>query len=74
MVRNIVGTLVAVGKGKQSITWPGEILALRDRTAAGMTAPPQGLFLVQVEYSPLSESGVRNAGCGVESAEERAMD
>jgi tRNA pseudouridine38-40 synthase len=50
MVRNIAGTLVAVGKGKQPVGWPGEVLALKDRTAAGMTAPPQGLFLVGVEY------------------------
>jgi len=50
MVRNIVGTLVAVGKGKEPPTWPAAVLALRDRTKAGMTAPPQGLFLVGVEY------------------------
>lgn len=50
MVRNIVGTLVEVGKGKQPASWPAEVLALRDRTKAGMTAPPQGLFLAGVEY------------------------
>ena len=50
MVRNIVGTLVAVGKGKESPTWPAAVLELCDRTKAGMTAPPQGLFLVGVEY------------------------
>lgn len=50
MVRNIVGTLVAVGKGKQPASWPAEALAARDRTKAGMTAPPQGLFLVGVQY------------------------
>src|SRR5688500_6056670 len=49
MVRNIAGTLAEVGKGKQPVTWPAEVLALRDRRAAGMTAPPQGLFLVSVE-------------------------
>ncbi|NIQ37346.1 MAG: tRNA pseudouridine(38-40) synthase TruA [Proteobacteria bacterium] len=50
MVRNIVGTLVDVGRGKIE---PGEfrgILEARDRTKAGMTAPPNGLFLVEVEY------------------------
>ena len=31
MVRNIVGTLVEVGKGKQPIGWPAEVLAVRDR-------------------------------------------
>lgn len=50
MVRNIVGTLVEVGKGKQTVSWPAEVLERKDRRAAGMTAPPQGLFLMWVEY------------------------
>ena len=50
MVRNIVGTLVQIGKGKAAVTFAGEALAAKDRQAAGMTAPPQGLFLVGVEY------------------------
>src|SRR5262245_15651126 len=50
MVRNIVGTLVAVGKGREAVSWPAEVLAARDRTKAGMTAPAQGLFLVEVAY------------------------
>jgi tRNA pseudouridine38-40 synthase len=50
MVRNLVGTLVEVGLGKQDINWPKEILAAKDRKTAGQTAPPQGLFLVSVEY------------------------
>jgi tRNA U38,U39,U40 pseudouridine synthase TruA len=53
MVRNIVGTLVAVGKGKEPPTWPAAVLELRDRTKAGMTAPPQGLFLIGVEYGEI---------------------
>jgi tRNA pseudouridine38-40 synthase len=56
MVRNIVGTLVEVGKGKQPPTWPAEVLTLRDRNKAGMTAPAQGLFLVGVEYPDILES------------------
>ncbi|MBN1546518.1 MAG: tRNA pseudouridine(38-40) synthase TruA [Syntrophaceae bacterium] len=50
MVRNIVGTLVDVGKGK---TTPEEfriILDSRDRRRAGMTAPAHGLFLAEVHY------------------------
>ena len=50
MVRNIVGTLTEVGLGKMT---PGdfkEILLSRDRSLAGATAPPQGLFLVRVAY------------------------
>jgi tRNA pseudouridine38-40 synthase len=50
MVRNIVGTLVEVGRGKRPPSWVAEVLAARDRRVAGMTAPPQGLFLVSVEY------------------------
>jgi tRNA pseudouridine38-40 synthase len=50
MVRTIVGTLVKVGHGRKPLAWPQEVLAARDRRLAGMTAPPQGLFLVRVEY------------------------
>lgn len=50
MVRNIVGTLVAVGQGKLELEDVARILASRDRRQAGPTAPPQGLFLAKVEY------------------------
>lgn len=50
MVRNIVGTLVEVGVGRWPASRVGEILASRDRTQAGPTAPAQGLFLVRVVY------------------------
>ncbi|MEX2092968.1 MAG: tRNA pseudouridine(38-40) synthase TruA [Pirellulales bacterium] len=50
MVRAIVGTLVEVGKGSRDATWPAQVLAACDRSTAGQTAPPQGLFLVRVEY------------------------
>ncbi|REK15816.1 MAG: tRNA pseudouridine(38-40) synthase TruA [Planctomycetota bacterium] len=50
MVRAIVGTLVEVGHGKRDEAWPGEALAACDRKAAGRTAPPQGLFLLRVDY------------------------
>jgi len=50
MVRAIVGTLVEVGRGAQGESWPAEVLQAADRAAAGPTAPPQGLFLVRVDY------------------------
>lgn len=50
MVRAIVGTLVEVGRGKRDESWPAEVLAACDRRRAGQTAPPQGLFLVNVDY------------------------
>ncbi len=50
MVRNIVGTVVDAGKGKHPPERVGEILAARDRRAAGVNAPPHGLFLWRVWY------------------------
>jgi tRNA pseudouridine38-40 synthase len=50
MVRNIVGTLVEVGAGRWPPSRVADILASGDRTQAGPTAPPQGLFLVRVDY------------------------
>lgn len=50
MVRIVVGTLVEVGAGRRPAEQVAEILASRDRTRAGITAPPQGLELVSVRY------------------------
>ena len=50
MVRNIVGSLIDVGKGIQEISWIAELLASEDRTQAGVTAPANGLFLARVRY------------------------
>lgn len=50
MVRNIVGTLVEIGRGKVPAAAMPAILRSRQRQQAGPTAPPQGLFLVRVAY------------------------
>ncbi len=50
MVRNIVGTLLEVGKGKLKAGNVAGILAAKDRTKAGPTAPAHGLYLVRVDY------------------------
>ncbi len=50
MVRAIVGTLVAVGLEKITITQFREIIECQDRTKAGVSAPAQGLFLTKVAY------------------------
>jgi tRNA pseudouridine38-40 synthase len=50
MVRNIVGTLVEVGRGERSPEGFRELLAARDRTKGGDTAPAHGLFLLEVTY------------------------
>lgn len=51
MVRILTGTLVETGLGRRSPESIKEVLAAKDRSAAGFTAPPEGLFLVSVEYA-----------------------
>jgi len=46
----IAGSLVDIGQGRRSPEWFSDVLASRDRTKAGPTAPAHGLFLVRVDY------------------------
>ncbi len=50
MVRNIVGSLMRVGQSQESTLWIKEVLELKNRCMAGMTAPPEGLYFVEVDY------------------------
>ncbi len=50
MVRNVVGTLVEVGRGRLTEEGFSAVVAARDRKKAGMTAPARGLFLMEVRY------------------------
>jgi len=52
MVRNLAGVLMAIGRGDKPVDWAQEILELRDRTKGGVTAPPEGLYLMHVGYPP----------------------
>ena len=52
MVRNIAGVLIAIGSGERSTDWSAEVLAARDRTKGGVTAPPGGLYLTGIRYTP----------------------
>lgn len=52
MVRNIVGCLLDIGQGNYSIEHIAQLFAAQDRRAAGMTAPPHGLYFVNAYYPP----------------------
>ena len=52
MVRNLVGSLVYVGAGRQPATWLAELLDRRDRREAAPTFAPDGLYLSAIEYDP----------------------
>lgn len=50
MVRNIAGVLMKIGCGEADVDWSREVLEARDRRMGGVTAPPWGLYLVDVKY------------------------
>jgi tRNA pseudouridine38-40 synthase len=70
MVRNIVGTLVYVGKGRHAPQWARELLESRDRALAAPTFGPEGLYLEAVEYEArwgLPETQAQGIALPVES-------
>ena len=64
MVRNLVGSLLQVGTGQRPEDWMAELLEARDRTRAGATAPPQGLYLAAVEYPAEFDLPSQSHACG----------
>lgn len=50
MIRNIAGVLMPIGKGKRPVSWTSELLKIKDRSKAGVTAHSDGLYFVGVEY------------------------
>lgn len=50
MVRNIAGVLMAIGNGRQAVDWSAKVLEVRNRALGGVTAPPHGLYLIDIEY------------------------
>ena len=66
MVRNVVGTLVDIGRGKIPPDRMRELLGLGDRTLAGATAPPHGLFLWDVDYGSPPGAGTAGGRAGGE--------
>jgi len=60
MVRNIAGVLMTIGSGEQPVEWARQVLEARDRTQGGVTAPPEGLYLVKVTYP--AEFGIEARG------------
>jgi tRNA pseudouridine38-40 synthase len=52
MIRNLVGSLVFVGKGRRPVDWMAELLAARNRSLAAPTFAPDGLYLCGVDYPP----------------------
>ena len=50
MVRNIVGSLMRVGQSQETTHWMKEVLLAKNRCVAGETAPPEGLYFIDVDY------------------------
>ena len=80
MVRAIVGTLIEVGTGRQPPDYLQTVIASLDRGTAGSTAPPDGLYLLQVDYPPellapaADGDSASSDSAGSESADSESAD
>jgi tRNA pseudouridine38-40 synthase len=61
MVRNIAGLLIAIGQGERPPEWARQVLESRDRTSGHVTAPAEGLYFWDVEYSEVFGLPTRSA-------------
>jgi tRNA pseudouridine38-40 synthase len=71
MVRIIVGTLVEVGMGKYDTAKVREMLAAKDRQAAGPTAPPHGLYLQWIRMRPPREGSANESGISGQNGQDQ---
>ncbi|MFY0640523.1 MAG: tRNA pseudouridine(38-40) synthase TruA [Bermanella sp.] len=62
MVRNIAGVLLPIGHGSKPVDWCKQVLEAKDRTKAGVTAPGEGLYFVDVEYPEYPELPIYHQG------------
>ena len=62
MVRNIVGSLMRVGQSQETPEWIREVLLAKNRCVAGVTAPPEGLYFVDVDYPECFDLPKRRLG------------
>jgi tRNA pseudouridine38-40 synthase len=62
MVRNIAGVLLPIGSSAKPVGWCKEVLEARDRTQAGVTAPGEGLYFVDVEYPEYPDLPIYHEG------------
>jgi tRNA pseudouridine38-40 synthase len=65
MVRNIIGALVQIGQGRESVRYIADLLALKDRTKGAPTFAPDGLYLTEVSYPQGLVSQQQSLGFGL---------
>lgn len=73
MVRKIVGTLIEVGRGRLAVADIPKLFDLRDRSRSGPTVPPEGLYLVELEY-PDPTASLASVSCRRGRLEDRGAD